>query len=163
MGTMTDENWEKLEAAKTKSIANRKAKEKYLHAVKEEIAKAGLTYRYFRMNSPYHKTNKNHNGVICVGYKVLNSAEKGVKFMFSVSLCAPSDCFSKFKAKEYIIDRYNKGQHVSVFIDYGNCNLIDDFIRILWNGGRLPIEKLGINATHQGEIVKLKPWMKYIP
>ncbi len=163
MGTMSAENWEKHELAKDNAMINHKAKAKYIARVKADIEKVGLTYRYFRMHNPYNKTSRNHNGVICVGYKVLNSAEKGIKFTFSVSLCVPGDCFSKFKAKEYIIDRYTKGEHISVFIDYGNCNLIDDFIRTLWNGGRLPIEKLGIKAVSQGETVKLKAWMKYIP
>lgn len=163
MGRMTDENWAKLEAAKKESKERAEKKAADLKKVNDIIEKAGLQYRYFRNNNPFkNRTNKNHEGVICFGYKILSDNDSGIKVSFSVAFCAPGDSFSRFEAKKILSERYVSGNSVTSHIDLADRKYIAEFIRLLWNGGKVPLERIGIKSMVEGKPVQLKRWMKYI-
>jgi len=162
MSRMTDENWEKLETAKKDSKERYDLKIKQLFEEKKTIEKADLQYRYFRNDRRNTRNNRAHRGVICIGYKIISESEQGIKVAFSVAFCSPKDAFSRYHAKKVLARRYTDGQCVSIHIDYGSNKYITNFIRDIWNGGKVPIEKLGIKNILPGVPIMLKPWMKII-
>lgn len=138
-------------------------KQDELAEVKAQIQKAGLNYRYFRNNKEFRKkTNRNHLGVICVGYKIIKDDNKGVNFTMCVAFCSPKDSFSRFEAKKHLVRRYFNNQTINITVTYGSEKEILNIIKCVWNSQKIPLEKLGIKSFAPGKELVLRSWMKYI-
>lgn len=164
MSQITQERFEKVEEIRRLEGERNELRDVERQYYDEQIEKAGLNYRYFRNNNVFkqNRTNINHEGVICIGYKIHKENYKGIVFSICVAFCSPKDAFSKRKAKEQLSTRYNNGDFVSFHIDYGSSKEIDSLIKNLWNGRKIPLEKLGINPIIPGKEICLKSWMRYI-
>ena len=136
-----------MDKALTKSIIKAKAagmkvyneKQDALAEIKGRIQQANLKYRYFRNNSPYrNRTNTNHNGVICLGYRVIKDDFKGINFDFCIAFCSPNDSFSRFEAKKLLSRRYIDGETVNITVSFGSEKEIITIIKGIWNSHKIP-------------------------
>jgi len=164
MNEITPDNQAKKDISDQIAKENHELRENKRLKYDEMIEKADLNYRYFRNNNLFKQkqTNINHNGVICIGYKIIKENQDGIKFSLCVAFCSPKDSFSRRKAKEQLVERYFNGDNVTFHIDYGSSKEIETLIKSLWNGRKIPVERLGIRPILPGKEIILKPWMRYI-
>lgn len=160
---LSDVEKKSIDDIKAKGRAAYEDKQDELAKIKSQIQEAGLSYRYFRNHTEFrNKTNKNHDGVLCIGYKIVKDDSKGINFTLCVAFCSPKDSFSRFEAKKHLARRYHNNQTVNITATYGSEKEIVHIIKGIWNSQKLPLEKLGIKAFAPGKELRLKPWMKYI-
>lgn len=148
---LSQEIVEKINKQKKIKLDNKCNKDAIINRIKD----VDLIYRYFRNNKSYIKKSNNHEGVICIGYRILSNNKLGCTFIFSVSFCSPKDKFNKFKAKDKISERFNAGERIVIDIDFGNIKEFDTIIKAIWNSHRLDPTQLGLKFG-------FKSWMKYI-
>jgi hypothetical protein len=105
-----------------------------------------MDFRYFRKE----KTNKDHTGVVSVGYEYATNEEGQGKIQYAIALCSPKDCFSRQVARAVIDNRFDNGFIAEIVISPFDPKMIVDLIIAHYNSKIASAESYGIKPYNDG-------------